>query len=134
MPSITFDQLIPIYKNSELQADGRWRLRIADASMLATLNLILTDQKALNDSQIHIDSSQTDLAIGAFVEADVWAPRTGLGVRAESLTEIINTPDYRLREPSRWYLLEERFAYNDGRVPDSVSKYRLTLRACSKKG
>ncbi len=128
MSRITFDQLIPIYKNSTLQPDGSWLVTIADSSILNTIAFILEDDGALDDSGIHIEDHNNDIKIGACLTARISNPRVGLGLRTENLENVIAIDKYRLHEPERWYITKERFAYNDQATPNDVQKYRLALR------
>src|SRR4051812_15973376 len=126
---ITFDQLIPLYKNTVFSADGSAdRLHIRDYSVLETLKLIDTDDGAFRDSGIAIRSSSDELVLSGTISVQISPPRSGLGSLARNVDGLIAAPPHRIKEPSRFYLIHERFAYNDADVPASVVRYRNTQR------
>jgi len=129
MARITFDQLIPIYKHTAFNTGGKsGRLRITDHAMLDTLTLINEDENAFRDSGIRIEGDLNNLVLGGGVDLEISAPRIGLGLLAPDIDGVLAVPEHRIKEPLRYYLISERFAYNDATVPDSVAQYRGVLR------
>lgn len=125
---ITFDQLIPLYRNATFATDGSGAdLRIADFAVLETLKLIDTDD-AQGDSGISIRCPSDQLALGATIPVEINPPRSGLGALAKDVDHLIAAPQHRIKAPQRFYLIAERFAYNDSIVPPSVETYRSTVR------
>lgn len=129
MPKVTFDQLIPIYRNTAFApgADSG-RIRVADSSMLATLKFIDSDEAAFEDSAIRIDGDTQNLQVGDSIDADISTPRLGLGLLAKDMDGVIAAPGHRIAAPARFYVISERFAYNDATIPASVARYRTALR------
>ncbi|MRX35338.1 hypothetical protein [Aminobacter sp. MDW-2] len=126
---ITFDQLIPLYRNTAFSTEESvGRLHIRDHSVLETLKLIDADDGAFRDSGITIRSSSDQLVLSGTLSVEISPPRSGLGSLARSVDGLLAAPSHRIKEPSRFYLISERFAYNDADVPDSVVKYRNTQR------
>jgi len=129
MPTITFDQLLPIYRGTKLIEDSMvGHLRIADASVLETLQLIERDDRAFDDSGIAIKSPAEDLVLGGQVKLELSPPLEALGILARDMDEFLENSLHRIREPRRYYIIAERFAYNDATIPESVSKYRTLLK------
>ncbi|MBB2768264.1 UNVERIFIED_ORG: hypothetical protein GGD60_005176 [Rhizobium esperanzae] len=128
MPKVTFDQLIPIYRNTTFASDGVDRIRVADDSILATLKLIVGDSRAFDDAGVHVVDDIETLQIGQSVDAEISAPRIGLGLLAKDMDHVIAAPAHRVAAPSRFYVISERFAYNDSTVPDVVTRYRIVLK------
>lgn len=129
MARITFDQLIPLYRNTAFNAaQTGGRLHIADHSILETLNFINTDDDAFRDSGILIECDADALVLGGSVELEISTPRTGLGILAHDMDGVFAAGAHRIKEPVRYYVISEKFAYNDATIPETVSRYRLVLR------
>lgn len=126
---ITFDQLIALYRNTEFSTDGSsGKLTIRDNSILETIEQIEDSEKAAEDAAISVTDPRSSCIIGATVNVEVSAPRTGLGSLAFNLERLLDNRRNRVQEPERYYLIEEKFAYNDTAVPDTVARYRNALR------
>ncbi|CAH0338614.1 hypothetical protein [Rhizobium sp. CECT 9324] len=129
MPKITFDQLIPIYRGTAFNATRTGgRIRIGDHAVLETLKFISEDEDAFSDSGIRIVDDPGKLILENEIEIEIDAPRLGLGVLARDVDGIIAAPAYRIAAPQRYYLIEERFAYNDAAVPEGVRRYQFAVR------
>ena len=128
MSSITFDQLLPIYRNTILVGDSmEGMLRIADDAMLDTLRLLESDDRAFEDSGIAIRNPIEEIVLGGTIKVELSPPRGGLGILAKDLDGLLANPTHRFKEPRRYYLIAERFAYNDPVIPETISKYRVAL-------
>lgn len=129
MAKITFDQLIPVYRGTIFNAaKNGGRIKIDGHSLLDTLKLIGTDDDAFHESNIRIVDDHDKLVIGNEIELEISTPREGLGVLANDIGGIIAKPSHRIDVPARYYLIDERFAYNDARLPESVARYQTTVR------
>ena len=129
MTTITFDQLVPIYRGIVLLDDSMvGHLRISNGSILETLQLIEGDDRAFEDSGIAIKSSSADLVLGNQIQLELSPPLAALGVLAKNMEELLDNPLHRVREPRRYYIIEERYAYNDATVPEMVSKYKNVIK------
>lgn len=125
---ITFDQLIALYRNTEFSKDGSaGKLVVRDHSIVETLKQIESDERAFEDAAFKVDSSSS-IVIGATLSAEIGAPRTGLGLLALNIDRLLENHRNRIDEPERYYLIGERFAYNDTVVPDIIVRYRNVLR------
>lgn len=127
MPKITFDQLITVYRATSFNGtrDGG-RIAINDDALLFTLRFINEDEDAYRDSNIRIVDPEK-LVLGAEITVQISAPRTGLGVLAKDIDDVLANPTHRLVIP-KYYLIEDRFAYNDSKPPESVVRYQTTIR------
>ena len=129
MAKITFDQLIHVYKNTAFDPSGNsGRIHIADESILETLKYVDSNDSAFEDAGFLLKGESDELKVGDSVDAEISAPRLGLGLLAKDMDGVIAAPANRIREPSRWYVIGDRHAYNDGTIPEAVTKYRLALR------
>jgi len=127
MAKITFDQLIPIYRATAFNVAGDGgRIAIDGHALLETLKFINEDDAAYRDSNIRIVDPE-NLAIGNEITIQTSTPRTGLGVLAKDLDGVIANPSFRIVVP-KYYLIEDRFAYNDAKLPESVVRYQATVR------
>jgi hypothetical protein len=77
---------------------------------------------------VGLDADSDKFAIGSTVNVVFEDPRTGLGVLASTLSEILRPTRYRLKEPKDYFLIDSKFAKNDGEIPGDVQKYRQVLR------
>ncbi|SCX03932.1 hypothetical protein DSM25559_0370 [Agrobacterium rosae] len=128
MSRLTFDQLIPVYRNTALDSSkSRGRLRVSDASLLETLKLIDEDDAAFRDSGIRMLDDTEALSIGSEIALEITPPRTGLGLLAQDLNGLLLAPANRVKLPSRYYLIDERFAYNDPDIPVKIKRYRAVI-------
>ncbi len=128
MSSITFDQLLPIYRNTVLVGDSmEGTIRITDEAMLDTLRLLESDDRAFEDSGIAIRNPVEEIVLGGMIKVELSPPRGGLGILARNLDALLLNPTHRIKEPRRYYLISERFAYNDPVIPDTVTKYRAAV-------
>ncbi|TBG89344.1 hypothetical protein ELG67_09705 [Rhizobium leguminosarum] len=129
MARITFDQLVPLYRNTAFDPDGDGgRLRVADASILETLKLIDIDDFAFEDAAIKIDGDAAKMEVGSTIAVEVLAPRLGLGQLARDVDGLIAAPANRVKEAARYYVIGDRYAYNDAVIPESIVRYRNALR------
>ncbi len=129
MAKITFDQLIPLYRNTTFGAEGQTgQLRIVDDAILETLDYISSDDDAFRDSGVRIKSSADKLVLHGKIDLEISTPRMGLGLLARDVDSLIAAQVNRVQEPARYYVIAERFAYSDATVPDSVARYRKALR------
>lgn len=128
MSKLTFDQLIPVYRNTAFDpAKSRGRIRVSDTSLLETLKLIDEDDSAFRDSGIRILDDSKSLSIGSEIGLEITPPKTGLGLLAQDLDALLRVPANRVKLPSRYYLIDERFAYNDPDIPEKIKRYRATI-------
>lgn len=126
---ITFDQLIPLYRNIEFSDDGaEGRLTVRDHSILETVRELDASERASEDAAISFKNSVTSAGLGSSLDVSVGAPRSGLGQLALDLDALLESGRNRVLEPARFYLIKERFAYNDAAVIDGVQRYRTVLR------
>ena len=129
MGRITFDQLIALYRNIVFDPPGdSGRLHVVDASILETLALIDGDGRASDDAGINIGCDFRELTVGSTVAVQVSAPRLGLGQLALDVDRLVAAPANRIKEAARYYVIRERYAYNDATIPESITRYRNALR------
>lgn len=129
MSKITFDQLLHVYRNIDFNSDGSsGRLKITDNSIIETLDLIEANDRVFEDAGVAIKGSPEGIVLGAKIDVEVSPPRTGLGLLVKNIDELLGAQANRVREPQKYYIISERFAYNDSSVPDVVGRYRTVLR------
>lgn len=129
MARITFDQLIPIYRNTAFEPVGDGgRLRVADTAILETLKLIHIDDVAFEDAAIKLIGAADKMEVGDTIDVEVSAPRLGLGQLSRDVDGLIAAPANRIKEAPRYYVIGDRYAYNDSAIPESITRYRNALR------
>jgi hypothetical protein len=129
MRKVTFDQLIPIYRATAFNAAKTGgTIRISDHAVLDTLKFISEDYEAFRDSGIRIVNDPEQLVLENQIEVEISPPRLGLGVLARDVDGVLAVPSHRIAAPPKYYLIEERFAYNDAVIPEGVRRYQSATR------
>ena len=129
MASVTFDQLIHLYRHTSFTrgADGQGSLEVADASVQETLKTLKSDANIYEEAGIAFRMPE-ELAIGTRISIVVQSPVTRIGLFFNDVGELLSADAHKLAEPARYYVASERFAYNDRVLPDAMTKYRAMLR------
>lgn len=118
-----FNDLISIYQATTFEHGSRYGdLYIADELMRSRLQTAIDDRREYG---ISLCSGQ--VAVGNTVRLYTEDPRIGIGILADSFSEILSFPKGLIREP-RFYLLDSNWCSLDNdNTPLLVSKYRLTI-------
>ncbi|TAW53252.1 hypothetical protein [Rhizobium leguminosarum] len=129
MASVTFDQLIHLYRHTSFNrgADGQGSLEVADASVQETLKTLKSDESIYDDAGI-VFRMPDELTIGSRIPVTVQSPVTRIGLFFNDVDELLAADAHKLAEPARYYVASERLAYNDRVLPETVTRYRATLR------
>lgn len=126
MSDVRFSDLVEIYRAATIWQGTTATIAVTDQKTLDAVKKALREEN-LDDSGISIERGDPDnLTIGKTVQLNILAPRTGLGNLARNLSDLLSR-GATLKEPKRYYLIEERFANGDENVPASVGRYRKLL-------
>lgn len=128
MTSIRFEHLLTIYRAAKFEDDARTaRLELRDKDLVDAVSFALEDDN-LDDSGIGMaQGSPDDVREGATVNLILDQPRSGLGVLAKDLEDLLAVQKACIREPKRYFLIRCGFARDDDLIPAEVSKYRKLL-------
>lgn len=131
MSRLRFEDLVGLYRNTqfgdEKAEDGVSELTVATQAIVDLLARVESDEDAAGDTGISLIDDIDKAVVGARVRIRVDAPRTGLGILARSMEGLLNSPGARVKEPSRYYLVDPQFSPGDENVPDEVARYRKAV-------
>lgn len=125
MSDAKFETLLTLYRAADFGEGREATLAVSSESIHEALTTCLSDAR---EYAVGLDADSDEFAIGSTVNVVFEDPRTGLGVLASSLSEILQPTRYRLKEPKDYFLIDSKFAKNDGEIPGDVQKYRQVLR------
>lgn len=77
------------------------------------------------------DGDPDQLVLGSTVQLIIGDPRTGFGVVADSLQDLIASPKFRVSEPRNYFLIDQKFSKSDAAIPDNIACYRRVLQFVS---
>lgn len=126
--TIAWPDLLEIYLHSRWEDATSGEIRIETESMVETLALIESSEKAFDAADIAPAVAPGDITIGKAVRARIGYPQFRLGVLAESWDGLLATPKNRVEEPPNYFVKADRA--HSGMVPatEPVLKYRAILR------
>jgi hypothetical protein len=128
-PNATWNELIRIVRGLTDRENGppvKGSFTISNQMDLAAIQTCLDSE---SDTHLHLISpdEQTSLRVGQIVKIEV-SPRFGFGLLTPNVDSLLNAQYARVKEPSRYFLLEESI---DGSapVPDDhlLARYRKVL-------
>ncbi|MCX4163578.1 MULTISPECIES: hypothetical protein [Paraburkholderia] len=125
MSDAKFETLLTLYRAADFGEGRAATLTVSNESINEALTTCLSDAR---EYAVGLDADSDEFAIGSTVNVVFEDPRTGLGALARSLSEILQPTRYRLKEPNDYFLIDSKFAKNDGEIPSDVQKYRQVLR------
>lgn len=120
-----FDQLVSLYRDTRFipgKRDGE--ITVASSEQAELLRTILEDFRKYG---FKLAPGEPDAyAVGDTVRVRAEDPRTGLGLLADSFSDVLQFPSGRIKEP-RYFLVDAGYAYSDASAPDVVQRYRKVL-------
>lgn len=126
MAKIGFADLVEIYRATEFDGVGGGVLHVASEAVAETVRTIEADPELYDLTQIALVTPGA-FQVGDDVEITIGAPNHRLGLLFPDLDALFNAPDASWREPSSYYVVEERFARGDAAVPVPLVRYRSML-------
>lgn len=120
--------LLPLYRATVFEAGQRSGILTVtnDVLLQALLDVLKNDDKY----GITLHSSQSDkLTLGAVVKVNLADPRVGMGLLADTLSDVLHYPLGTVTQP-RFFLADKRLAYTDAALDEipEVVRYRKVLR------
>ncbi|MGO8595597.1 hypothetical protein ACDA55_07720 [Rhizobium ruizarguesonis] len=133
MASVTFDQLVHLYRNSTFRTEtgDEAELTVADESVINTLKILFDDADLFEDAGVQFRLPK-DLSISMKIPVKIRTPILSIGLFVRSVEDLLKAREHRTVEPTRYYVSNERFAYDDQVVPDAIKRYRgvISLVGC----
>jgi hypothetical protein len=129
MPRIRFEQLVPIYRALEFDADGAGgTLTVPTEDVRATLAWIDNDPDAQEDSGLSVQGDPAKLAVGDTTRLTIQPPQIGLGRLARDFAALLQMSGVRLAEPENYYLFESNYVRGGASPPNELAAYRKVLK------
>ena len=126
MAEIGFAELVELYRHTTFDGAGGGVLHVANDAVAETLRTI-EDNEALYDvTQIAL-ASPGAFSVGDDVAITVRAPNHRFGLLVPDFDALFNAPDASWREPASYYVIDQRFARGDAKIPDALARYRSLL-------
>lgn len=120
-----FDLLTQIYRAANFRQDREASLTIVDETLRAALVTCLGD---VREFAVGLTTGDPDnIAVGTTVELAFGDPRMGLGILADDLAGLLQSPRYRVSEPRNYFIIAPKFAKADVPVPENIDRYRKVL-------
>lgn len=127
MSDANFENLVEVCRAATFVAGGREAsLTLSTQALLDALSACLADDREYGVQMT--DGDPDHLVLGSTVELIFNDPRTGFGVVADSLRDLIASPKFRVSEPRNYFLIDQKFSKGDATVPDNVERYRRVLQ------
>lgn len=125
---ISWPDLLEIYQHSRWDDTTDGQLTIVNQSIVETLELIESSEKAAEASDIAPAVLPGDIAVGNVIRARIGYPQYRLGVLAENWDSLLASPERRIEEPLNYFVKSD--GAHSGMLPatDSIVRYRATLR------
>lgn len=125
MNSGNFDLLIQLYRAANFRRSREASLVIADEPLRVALATCLEDMR---EFAVGLTAGDPDnIEVGATVELAFGDPRTGLGILADDLAGLLQSPRHRVVEPRNYFIIDQKFAKVDVSAPENVGRYRKVL-------
>ncbi|MFB9124401.1 hypothetical protein E2553_35285 [Paraburkholderia dipogonis] len=120
-----FEPLLTLYRASEFKRGREASLKVKDQAIHDALVTCVNDAREFSVTLITGDPD--NIPLDSTVELSFGDPRSGRGVLAENLADLLLSPTFRVREPRNYFLIDGKFATNDTAVPKNVKLYRQVL-------
>ncbi|MBR8164420.1 hypothetical protein KDW98_24955 [Burkholderia vietnamiensis] len=130
MSDANFENLVEVCRAATFVPGGREAsLTLATQELLDALSACLADDREYG--VLMADGDPDQLVLGSTVQLIIGDPRTGFGVVADSLQDLIASPKFRVSEPRNYFLIDQKFSKSDAAIPDNVACYRRVLQFVS---
>lgn len=128
MPRLRAEQLLEIYRSTMFVPSGEARIHIRNENVREALALILTDDDAFYDSNIHIQDAPEALFVGGEVCAEMGTPRVGLCILSENLDGLLKAPKALISEPKNYFIIDQLTDHASEPPSENIARYRAVLR------
>jgi hypothetical protein len=125
--AVSWPDLLEIYLHSRWDDATKGEINIENESILETLALIETSEKAYDAADIAPVAAPGDIAIGKVVRARIGYPQLRLGVLAENWDGLLATPKNRVKEPPSYFVKADRAHSGMAPATEPVTRYRAIL-------
>jgi len=128
MPQNKFDKLVELYRAIEFNPNSRrGSFTSSTKEQIENIKMLLSeesDEYGLKVTNGNIDT----LTIGQTIELEVGDPKIALGIVATDIDDFLTAPKVRIKEPSRYFIIKDKFCVSDEVIPDAIERYRYTLK------
>lgn len=123
-----FEQLVAIYRAIDFKEESREGvLSIGNDEQLNILTSMLSD---VNDEYgLRITQGNADaLQVGETIRLEVNDPKISIGIVAMNMDDLLSAPKAHIKEPTRYFVLNEKFCKSDQIIPVKIERYRTLLK------
>lgn len=126
--SITWPDLLEIYRNCVWVDDHIALLTIVSGGIARTLKLVETSDRAYHEADIALQDDQAQLAVGSSVEVRIGSPHRSLGLLVKDWDALLASSFSRMREPSAFFIRSDK-THNATLPPtEMLLQYRSTMK------
>lgn len=126
--AVGWPDLLEIYLHSRWQDATDGEIEIANESILETLALVESSEKAYDAADIAPAVAPGDMAVGMVVRARIGHPQLRLGVLAETWDSLLATPKNRVEEPPNYFVKADKAHSGMAPATEPVIRYRAILQ------
>jgi hypothetical protein len=123
-----FEQLVALYR--EIDFKDKSREGVLSISNDEQRNL-LTGMLTTSDDEygLRIIRGNADaLKVGETVELEVNDPKISIGIVAMDIDDLLSAPKAHIKEPTRYFVISEKFYKFDQTTPDIIERYRIVIK------
>ncbi|MDD2933777.1 MAG: hypothetical protein PHO76_07820 [Methylotenera sp.] len=126
-----FEKLVELYQSVDFQDNSRQGILVLDTQeKLDLATNLLSEGNDEYGLQI-LDGNVDTLQVGESIELVVNDPKLAIGIVATNFDDLLSAPKARIKEPIRYFVIDNKFCVSDQEVPDSIERYRNILKLIS---
>lgn len=127
MSQARFDQLVTLYRVIDIGDNPRRGVvTVADQQQKTQLVQLLAEGDDFGLRIVH--GNADELNVGDIVELEIDDPKISIGIVASDIEDLLVAPKARIKELSRYFILDIKFCNSDAVLPEVIVKYRLLLK------
>jgi hypothetical protein len=127
MDDFSFEQLLEIYRRVDIGDAGEGTLLLENQELVKTLKLLVSAQNYRAAQISLLDTEDSDLEVGRSVRLHIGAPKTSLGLLVKDFDALLKTDGALLREPSSYFLIDEKISSEDRPANQIQVRYRQLI-------
>lgn len=124
MDNLSFEQLLKIYRLVDIDDAHEGNLLLENEDLVATLKFLISVQNYSAAQITLLDAEDSDLQVGRSVRLQVGPPKTSLGLLVKDFDALLKTDGALLREPPRYFLIDEKISSDDRPANQIQVRYR----------
>ncbi|MGY5808440.1 hypothetical protein ACXHXG_12050 [Rhizobium sp. LEGMi198b] len=132
MERLKFEQLLALYQNTEFVSGSREGvLTVSTEHIQSFLNWLETDTAEARSTGLSLLDDVSSCKIGDTIRIEAGTPRQGLGILADNFNDLLRSPDASFKEPSNYFVIQEKIERNTKPPHRLQTLYRQVLAVLS---